>query len=385
MSGFFDGQDISPNAIEQALAARRARGLALIDLTSSNPTRHGFIFPKDILLEESRSYLEARRYEPDAKGLLAARQAVSQYYSRRRPALALTPEDVILTAGSSESYSLLFSLLCEPGDNLLAPDVTYPLFELLAAHHRIGLKLYRLVENRGWEIDQDSILHSIDSRTRGILLVSPHNPTGMVIRTPLAALAAQGLPVICDEVFSEFYYDAPVPPFGALHPELPVFHLNGISKMFALPDLKLGWIAMNEAAGARFTHRLELLNDVFLGASSLIQHLLPAVFKRGGEFVRSMREAVNGRLNQAIKQLESSPVFMPLRPQGGYALFVRLRRNLDEERLVLSLIEKGALAHPGYFYGCQDGAHLMISCLLQEDELRKGLGILMSGCSSIET
>ena len=186
-------------------------------------------------------YWPTRRYTPDPRGLPAARGTIVDYYARRTPPCLLDAQSVFLTASTSEAYGLLFALLAEPGDNILAPDVTYPLFEYLAEIYRVELRPYRLDETRRWQVNSESLYAQVDGRTRGILIISPHNPTGMIVQSPIAALDELGLPVICDEVFAEFTYHAPhTPPLATLHTRIPIFMLNGISKMFALPDLKLG-------------------------------------------------------------------------------------------------------------------------------------------------
>src|SRR5215217_3872393 len=224
MSGFFADGDLTPNRIELA-RQRVAAGAGYIDLTSSNPTQQGLIFPAELLRGAADRYLSARRYDPDPHGAPAARAAIARYYAARTPPLALTPEEIFITASTSEAYGLLFALLTEPGDNVLAPVVSYPLFEYLAAIYHVELRPYAMDEARGWRIDPASLYAQADARTRGVLLISPHNPTGMVVRAPQPALASLGLPLICDEVFAEFTYRVPsTPPLGALHPDLPVFH-----------------------------------------------------------------------------------------------------------------------------------------------------------------
>ena len=269
MGGFFAEGDLTPNRIELA-RQRRAAGPGYIDLTSSNPTHQGLIFPAAPLQRAAAAYLATRRYDPDPHGAPAARAAIARYYAARAPALALAHDEIFITASTSESYGLLFALLTEPGDNVLAPVVSYPLFEYLAEIYHIALRPYALDEARGWRIDPASLHAQADERTRAVLVISPHNPTGMVVQVAVPALSKLGLPIICDEVFAGFpYRAATVPPLGMLHPELPVFHLNGISKLFALPDLKLGWVALSGRAGQQYGDRLELLNDTFLGANSL--------------------------------------------------------------------------------------------------------------------
>ncbi|GAB4189142.1 MAG: pyridoxal phosphate-dependent aminotransferase [Roseiflexaceae bacterium] len=375
MTGFFAEGDLSPNRIE--IARHAATGY--IDLTSSNPTQQGLLFPPEILREAAERYWATRRYSPDPRGLPAAREAVVRAYASRSPALALAPEDVFITASTSEAYGLLFALLTDPGDNVLAPVVSYPLFEYLAAIYRVELRPYGLDEARGWQINETSLRLQADERTRAVLLISPHNPTGMIVQAPLASLAQLGLPVICDEVFAEFTYQAPAtPPLGALHPELPVFHLNGISKLFALPDLKLGWIALSGPDRERYTGRLELLNDTFLGANTLTQSMLPDLFARGAPFVAAMRERVARSLDLALELLAGCQRLRVRPPDGGYYLFPEVLGWQDEETLVLHLLERGVLVHPGYFYGYESGAHIMISCLTEPDRLAEGLRRLVA-------
>jgi len=375
MTGFFAAGDLSPNRIERLRSSLAGR---YIDLTSSNPTHQGLLFPAEVLAAAAASYWSQRRYEPSPHGAPAARRAVCEYYAGRTPAPALEPDDVFLTASTSEAYSLLFALLTEPGDNVLAPVVSYPLFEFLAEIHHLELRPYALDEHRNWRIDPASLHAQVDTRTRAVLIVSPHNPTGMVVGEPLPALSTLGLPLICDEVFAEFSYQAAaVPPIAALHPELPVFMLNGISKMFALPDLKLGWIALNPSA-RRYADRLELLNDTFLSGNALAQHMLPALFEEGRQFVRSMRARVRGSLDFARERLAGCAALRVQPPEGGYYLFPEVLGWGDEEELVLHCLHHGVLVHPGYFYGYERGTHLMLSCLTEPARLAAGLDRLVA-------
>ena len=380
MPGFWDGEDLSPNDIERARQRAQARP-GYIDLASSNPTHQGLLFPPSILDDASAEYWRARQYNPDPRGLPSARGAISAYYADR--SLAVDPEQIFITASTSEAYVLLFALLAEPGDNILAPDVTYPLFEFLAAVHHVELRTYHMREADRWAIDERSLLDCADARTRAVLIVSPHNPTGMVITRPVAALAELGLPVVCDEVFAPFTYAvAAVPPFATLHPELPVFHLNGISKLFALPDLKLGWAALNERAYSTWGDRLELLNDTFLGANSLTQHMLPAFFREGWPFVEAMAARVRANLDEGIRQLSTCPHVVVHPPDGGYYLFPRVLGEPDEESLVLRLLEAGLNVHPGYFYGDVPGTHLMLSALTEPALFREGAERLVRSLAS---
>ena len=376
MTGFFAEGDLGPNPIEIARRKKQVEG-GYLDLTSSNPTQQGFLFPPEILREASAGYWGQRLYRPDPFGWLPAREAIARYYAERTPPLKLGLDDIFITASTSEAYSLLFALLTEPGDNVLMPEVTYPLFEYLAAVHKIELRPYRLDEANGWQIEAESLREQADNRTRAIMLISPHNPTGMIVQKAIPTLSELGLPIICDEVFAEFYYRASAtPPLGALHPELPVFHLNGISKLFALPDLKLGWIGLSGPA-QKWRDRLELLNDTFLSASSLIQWMLPTLFEQGRPFVQYMRERVNANLTLALDMMSHSRYLKAQPPDGGYYLFPKVETWTDEEALTLYLLEQGVLVHPGYFYGYEQGAHIMVSCLTETNKLKAGLEVLI--------
>ncbi|WP_322493777.1 pyridoxal phosphate-dependent aminotransferase [Chloroflexus sp.] len=380
MAGVFAQLDLTPNRLEQARQARAARG-DLIDLTSSNPTAQGLLFPPEVLATAAAAYWPARRYRPDPRGDLAAREAVAAYYARRSPPLAVTPDDIFLTASTSEAYSLLFALLADPGDNLLVPNVTYPLFEYLAALRNLELRSYQLDEERDWRINARSLRRAADERTRAILIVSPHNPTGAIVDRPLATLDLLGIPVICDEVFAPFTYAAPAtPPLAALHPDLPVVTLNGISKLFALPDLKLGWIALNRPARA-FAPRLELLNDTLLGANALSQFLLPTLFEAGEPFVATMVSRVRANIAVALRQFADHPRIHARPPAGGYYLFPAISGWDDEEALALYLLEQGVFVHPGYFYGEVHGCHIMISALTEPALFAAGIERLCAALS----
>lgn len=372
MPGVFADLDLTPNDLELA-RQRRAGAGGYVDLTSSNPTSQGLIFPPELLRAAAEGFWATRRYEPDPRGRPAARAVIAAAYAGRTPPLALAPDDIFITASTSEAYSLLFALLADQGDNLLAPNVTYPLFEFLAALRGVELRPYTLDESAGWAIDEASLLAAADERTRGVLIVSPHNPTGAILGAAVPALSRLGLPVICDEVFAPFTYAAPTtPPVGALHPDLAVFTLDGISKRFALPDMKLGWIALNGPARA-FGPRLELLNDTFLGANSLSQHLLPTLFAEGQPFVDAMAARVRANLDLALTRLQGHPNISARPPAGGYYLFPAIRGWDDEEALALHLLDHGVLAHPGYFYGDVPGAHLMLSALTEPAAFAQGI------------
>lgn len=377
----FDDTDLSPNPIEQA---RRAAMGSYVDLTSSNPTDQGVFFPSSILNRAAAPYWKTRHYAPHSRGLLAARRAIVDYYATRTPPLRLAPDAVFLTASTSEAYSLLFSLLTTPGDNVLGPNITYPLFQYLAELHHIELRTYDLDPANGWQINQASLLAAADEHTRAILLISPHNPTGMIVQQPVPALRQLNLALICDEVFAPFTLGvAATPPLGALHPELPVFHLNGISKMLALPDMKLGWIALNSPALNTYAARLELINDTFLGCNALIQAMLPTLLAESGPFVHTMVSRVQRNVDYALARFAHCPRLTAQRPDGGYYLFPQVHDCPDDEALVVALINAGVLVYPGFFYDYSADCRIMISCLTTPEVFVQGVDRLINALNHV--
>ncbi len=377
MTGFLADADMQMNRIEH----HRQQIATYIDMTSANPTAQGLRFPPDILQAAANSYWAERHYQPDARGLAAARVAIASYYSTRSPALLLDPDhDIYVTASTSEAYALLFALLTNPGDNVLAPNISYPLFDYLAAMFRIELRPYTLDMHRGWRIDPWHLGRMSDNRTRAVLIVSPHNPTGHVIKKPLPVLEWLDIPIICDEVFAEMPYAIPaVPPLAALMPTLPIFTLNGISKMFALPDLKLGWITMTARARETYAERLAVLNDTLLGANSLTQHMLPHIMRHGMDFVATQQHHVRHNMNLALNLLAQSPVLRVRPPDAGYYLFVEVCAELSEEDLVVHLLNHGVLVHPGFFFGSSTGCYVVISCLVETTRLVEGIERMIRG------
>lgn len=373
---FTDDFDLTPSLLEERrrIAAERPD---YIDLSSSNPTLHGLLFPPDILAACAEPYWRGRRYAPHPHGLPAARDAIAAYYARRTPPLTVPPDNIFITASTSEAYALLFTLLARPGQSVLAPLPSYPLFAHLAAMREVRLEPYHLVQDVSglWAIDADEIQAHYGAGARALLLISPHNPTGHVLTAPLGLTGAAGvMPIVADEVFCEFPYGIEsVPPVGALMPDATVFHLNGISKMFALPDLKLGWIAVTGPRAGEYRDRLELLNDTLLSANSLIQFMLPGLFSHGSGFVRAMRARIRESIQAGLDALDTIPSIKSAAPSAGAFLFPSVVGGVDEEVLVLRLLDEGVFAHPGYFYDAGDGCRLMLSTIVEPDRMRAGI------------
>src|SRR5437762_8878233 len=269
----------------------KTEGHPIVDLVRGNVNEHGIVYPPEILQEIlARASHRARVYRPDSLGQWPAREAIAQYYG----SLRVPPEQILITPGTSVSYWYCFKLLAERGDEMLCPQPSYPLFDYIARLAGVEMTHYRLVESRQWAIDLDYLENQITVRTRAIILISPHNPTGMVADEEqlrgLAEIATRhSLPIISDEVFGEFLFGRDAFPRIAATDAPLVFTLNGLSKMFALPGTKIGWMAVtgDETLVKKSVAALELISDTFLPVNEIAQFSVQGILQQGQEFLRS--------------------------------------------------------------------------------------------------
>lgn len=364
--------DAGLNALYRERDARKARGQKIIDLVSGNVNRAGFIFPPEILRQAlTQGARQARLYAPDPLGQSAAREVIRYYYHTE--GLKIPASQIVLTPGTSLSYLYLFKLLANPGDEILCPRPSYPLLDSIADFCHVRLTGYRLLEKNRWEIDLDHLRSVINSKTRAIVLISPHNPTGAVATNEeiagLVQIAAQhGLPIISDEVFSAFLFNQRRLPRPA-HPHL-AFTLNGVSKMFALPGMKIGWIAVTGDPDRvqKAVQALDMISDTFLPVNEAAQFALPVIFSKGRSFLTGVKNDIARRAEMAAETLKR---FSFVKPEGGFYLTLKIPG--DEEKTALELLKKeGILVHPGYFYDMED-AHMIISFISPPEMLRSSL------------
>lgn len=370
------------NPIERTYRRLTSEGRAPLKLFQGNPTLHGIHFPQEILQEAYAKALTHARYEPDPKGRREAREAVARYYAEQ--GWEISPRNIQITCGTSESFFYLFGLLARPGDHFLAPVPTYPLFEHLAHAARVGLRYYRLEETRNWAIHLDQLKSLADERTRGVILISPHNPTGAVAAEaqlePLVTWCNEkNLPLICDEVFAPFYFGEHGYPRAAarMQPEL-CFCLNGISKLLALPGLKLGWMTVTgkKSKTEGILDPLETLADTFLSVHDPVQRALPTLLQESRPFQRDYQNEVRRRWDKARTQLRTFAGLEWVDPVGGYYVTVRVKdsRGRNEEKWIIELMEQqGVFVHPGYFFDLEEGLHFVFTFLTDPGLLERGL------------
>ncbi len=342
-----------------------SKGETIIDLVRGNVNDHGMVFPERLLQEILHEAATAcLHYKPDAFGQMAARESIAAYY---KP-LNFNARQIVLTPGTSVSFWYCFKLLAQAGDELLCPIPSYPLLDYIARLCDIRLINYRLIESQAWEIDLEHLAKQINPKTKAIVLISPHNPSGMVCgEKTIAGLVEiakkHNLAIISDEVFAEFLFERDSLPRIAATDAPLVFTLNGFSKTFALPALKLGWIAVSgdEDLQKRALSVLETISDTFLPVSEIAQYAVPKVFEKGAGFLAEYAARVKLLREIAVRCL-SGLDFVP--PQGGF--YLTLKTSVEEEELAMQLLrEHKILVHPGHFYELA-GDHLVMTYIHDE-------------------
>ena len=355
-----------PNALTELLRAKRRDGEHILDLTESNPTHAGIVYPAGFLASLASD--AAARYEPEPFGLPAARETVGKEYG--------APVDrVVMTASTSEAYSWLFKLLCDPGDNVLVPRPSYPLFDYLAALESVEVRHYGLFHDHGWFIDLHTLERAIDEKTRAIVLVNPNNPTGHFLRQhELGQLAAFGLPIISDEVFRDYLLDPAPDSVLTLQglDETLTFTLNGLSKTVGLPQMKLAWMIANGPPDQvrEALERLEMIADTYLSAGTPVQCALGSLL----ELRKPVQRQIGERLRSNLAYLRETALRTLEVEAGWYAVIAQ------EEGSELRLLRvHNVLVQPGYFYDFEKSGYLVVSLLTPPEIFRQGIARFQSG------
>jgi hypothetical protein len=368
---------LQPNAFTLQIAEKRRQGVPLLDLTNSNPTGISD-YPH---AEIASIYTELRdfTYQPEAAGEWDARVAVSGYY--REHGLDVSPDRILLTASTSEGYALLFKLLCDPGDDILVPTPSYPLFEYLAAVESVRPAPYSIHYDGSWYIDSKEVRASMTDRTRAIILVSPNNPTGSCLKkqevSNLLALSREtSVPLISDEVFLDYPLDgaARLPSLCSRDGPL-TFSLGGLSKSAGMPQMKLGWIVVNgdRAESQQAIARLELLFDTFLSVNTPVQKALAGLLQVGASIRNAIRDRVRGNYEAACRLLRDSAAH-PLHAEAGWSVIIQLPRTISEEEWVRRLLDDGyCIVQPGYFFDLDMRCCIVLSLLTERNDFLQGL------------
>jgi len=349
--------EFHPNSLSLLLDAKRREGVAVLDLTESNPTRAGIVYPDGFL--SALSDPRAAFYEPEPFGLPAARELIAREYGA-------TADRVVMTASTSEAYSWIFKLLCDPGDEVLVPRPSYPLFEYLAALESVVVRHYGLFYDHGsWCIDFHTLERSINDRTRAIVVVNPNNPTGhFIAKHELERLRGPGIAIISDEVFRDYVIqkDTQAKPPAPPGPEL-LFTLHGLSKAVGLPQMKLAWMIVD---GLDDMSRLEMIADTYLSAGTPVQCALPTLLA----LREPVQQQILKRLRENLEFLRGSGLRTLNVEAGWYAIVTHSHGDDFAEQL---LRDRDVLVQPGYFYDFEQSGYLILSLLTRPDVFHEGI------------
>src|SRR5215470_535580 len=379
--------NLTENRLTQALSEFRRNGRALLDLTLSNPTEAGFVYDSPAILSAFQN-TKSLHYEPASQGLLSAREAVARYYKEK--GIQLSTADLFLTTSTSEAYSWLFRLLCNPGDEVLIPTPGYPLFDFLADINDVRLVRYPLLYDHGWQIDFSSFEKAITPRTRAAIVVHSNNPTGHYAKpqeqAQLSAICAKhSLALISDEVFLDFsLHDAPANSFASQTSSL-TFSLSGVSKLCGLPQMKSAWIALSGPNELKndVRQRLEIIADSYLSMNAPVQLSLPAFLATRTQFQSQLLSRVRANLSFLDREIAKQNACSRLAFDAGWNVVLRVPATRSDEDLALSLLERqGVLVHPGHFYDFSQDGFLVLSLIVPEKEFAEGVHGLLSFLSS---
>jgi alanine-synthesizing transaminase len=375
--------NLETNRLSAALAEHRAAGKPLIDMTVSNPTECGFQYDEDAILSALRNPA-AMKYEPNPRGLAVARSAVGRYYAER--GAVVSDEDVFLTTSTSEAYSYVFRTLCNPGDEILIPEPSYPLFEFLADIQDVRLVRYPLVYDYGWQVDFHTLKQAITPRTRGVIVVHPNNPTGNFakpeeVRKLNEICAGRQMAIIADEVFFDFALGDERHETFAANPAVLTFTMSGLSKICGLPQMKAAWLMVSgpEPWRAQALARIEVIADTYLSMNAPIQWAMPTLLGEQAVFRMQLKARVRENLAELDKQLAGQKSCSRLEVEGGWNAVIRVPATRMDEELALELLAvKGVYVHPGHFYDFQDDGFVVVSLISPEMNFSKGLMELLS-------
>ena len=394
---------LAQNRFTHAVEEVRAAGKRVLDLTASNPTRVGLEYESETILKALGS-ARALDYDPQAKGLREAREAVAEYYRAEHGIHALDAERIVLTTSTSEGYSFVFRLLCNAGDELLVPKPSYPLFEFLADLQDVKLVPYPLIYDHGWQMDFPSLENAVTARTRGVVVVNPNNPTGSYVKAgEIAALNAfcrtRGLALIVDEVFLDYQLDDEIlagkavelrstgqpraaVPTRQLHAsfagnsEVLTFTLSGLSKISALPQMKVAWVATSGPGAdvAEAMGRLEVIADTYLSMSAPMQWAVPVLLEQRKNIQKQLLARVRNNLADLDRKLAGQQACQRLEVEGGWYAVLRVPVTRSDEELAIAFVrELGVVVHPGHFYDFPKDGYLVLSLITREGEFGEGI------------
>jgi aspartate/methionine/tyrosine aminotransferase len=376
--------DLRPNRLTRLLDEKRRAGASVLDLTESNPTHAGLSYPDEVV--QALADPRGLTYDPQPAGSLAAREAVCRYYAEA--GLTVEPDRVLLTASTSEAYAYLFKLLADPGDEVLVPRPSYPLFEFLAAMESLRVVPYPLVCHGGWSLDCHALAAAVTERTRAVILVNPNNPTGSFLKRDelrflIDLCQGRGLALISDEVFADFAFAEDPQRVRTLAggSAVPAFSMSGLSKIAGLPQMKLGWIVISgpAAASAEAREKLELIADTYLSVGTPVQHAAARLLELGKAIQKQIANRTSANLDGLKGAIGAESACRVLPVEGGWNATLQVPRTRREEEWAIEMLgEHDVLVQPGFFYDFESEAFLVLSLLTEPETFREGCQRLLA-------
>jgi alanine-synthesizing transaminase len=375
--------NLAANRLSNALARHRNAKKPLIDLSASNPTECGFVYDTEAILR-ALANPSVLAYEPEPKGLLSAREAIALYYAARGNRVPV--DDIFLATSTSEAYSFVFRILCNPGDELLIPCPSYPLFDLLADLQDVRLVRYPLVYDHGWQIDFHALEAALTPRTRGVIVVHPNNPTGHFAQSADSSklnliCSARDMAVIADEVFLDYSLAGGETLSFASNTGALTFTLSGLSKICGLPQMKVAWLITSgpECVKTQALDRLEVIADIYLSMNTPIQLATPALLEQRRQFQKQLMWRVRKNLCELDRQLSAQKSCSRLEAGGGWYAVIRVPATRSDTDLAIDLLDtKDVYLHPGHFYDFPGDGYLIVSLMAPEQNFAEGIKRLLS-------
>jgi len=371
---------LTPNRFTEAQRELQAGGAKILDLTASNPTCADLHYEAETILSALMNP-HAMIYDPQPKGLRSAREAVAAYYRKQHEEFDVDPESLVLTTSTSEGYSYVFRLLCNPGDGIVVPKPSYPLFEFLAGLEDVELTSYPLIYDHGWQIDFPSLYKAVQAHTRAVMVVHPNNPTGSYASSQEQSqfnclCREKNLSLIVDEVFLDYAHDGAARQTFATNRDILTFTLSGVSKISALPQMKLAWITCS-GPGERVNTamaRLEVIADTYLSMNTPIQLAASVLLEQRDSVQPLLLDRIRENLADLDRLLGGQKSCTRLAVEGGWYAVLRVPATQPDEDLAIEILQKqNVLVHPGHFYDFPADGYLVVSLITPPRQFREGI------------
>ncbi|MEC9301601.1 MAG: aminotransferase class I/II-fold pyridoxal phosphate-dependent enzyme [Acidobacteriota bacterium] len=335
-------------------------------LNIGDPIPFGFKTPQHLLDAVQRAMHDGLNGYTSSPGIEPAREAVAEDFAGR--GLKIPADRVLLTMGTSEGIELALTALVDPGEEVLVPVPTYPLYTAVLAKLGANAAYYQTDPNNNWMPDLDHIESLIGPRTRALVVINPNNPTGAVYsdstRRKLLELANRhSLLLLADEVYADLAYDGPISPIGSLDPEAPVISFSSLSKAYLAPGWRAGWMAVGTSDRLNdLLAAIKKLADGRLCSTAPMQAAITAALTQKSSDQNTFRAALRERAELTTARLNAIDGMSCVAPTAAFYAVPQdtLPPNKTDEDYVLGLLRStGVLCVHGSGFGLPPGDGFM--------------------------